>query len=910
MARSNILKVVALIAIQPVIYFSLHKIPFGATSVIGGFNLFDANNLRYLTLWLINIFILIPTTAYLSSSNRVREELKGRKELSTKKVQHYSDNSVGETKVSLLFSFLGIIWIGLLIITIPLTVSIGTSLSPASTLWKLFLFLASQYKWLILLCVVVSSVVFNRRSSSWREKLIRISNGCVPILTCFLIYTAAYNPYIGQSASIKKPLILFLIPALAVAWVILFLCIPSIRNLNGWRQISYLTFPSVIFAYVSFLPGPISSGTFSAFESFAFSNLNSYLNFGDLPWRDQLYSHGFYEDFARQLVAWHLGGPTIWGTYAAMTLVIFPIELLICYFMLLAIFKKQMALVGFSLFSIFTSWFFLSSTSISYLWISSLPRMLPFLFILFWTQRLINGKTPKINVFGLALSITVAFIFAEESIYGIAAAGIGVLVFDISRSKSVKDVFKLGNFKFTFTFLLSLVIAIPITITILTKFGVANSFLTDFIQNDGGYLFQGGMDIQWASGLNFLFSFFLVPGVIIFVIWKTMGLLRDPNSLTPEFTIVLISCICGVFYFAKFLLWPDWHLAQVTAVLSPVWLYFTILAFSNYKNRNSIAIVVATLFTVFILNQMQSTLRIDQKYTKISSGTVSTSKYGYIDTSFQSLQKRIQTLREGIVKTTGKSEPKVFDLTNSPALIYFLADFQPVPKTLFVATIFSERQQKKAIERIREFDPDLILWRGESGYFDTPLPGGVILRNYLIVQYVLDNYKPVNKDGGYIFFVKKNIGSSKNESSQRVALDEVKTQSCNWHNALSGFEGELVSSKLLRFKEKNIGLMNDSDSSNGVIINQTSATEINLNSIDLSQITSIALEVRGKGTVSVQRSDSPGLSSFNVDTNSGSGTYILPLGNCPSWNYESNEQSAKVTSSLGIILKLKFVTLR
>jgi hypothetical protein len=610
--------------------------------------------------------------------------------------------------------------------------------------------------------------------------------GIIPPVLIFLIIKLAILPYYVMASNGTHFLrILNLSP-----FVFLIISYFFLKKKNESEvQKFFKTIGISSFIFMNF-SNVVTQITFHPFESYPYANVFQFLNFNYLPWQDLLMNHGFYEDFFRYYLGSIFFANTPWGMATFYALVIQPLEILFVLFCLSKIFNSYIT----PLFFIGIAWLIsgiLPGTGFySVISINSLPRMLPLLLVIIFYLRL-RKQERNAHVF-LGLALAIALLWSLEGLY-IACA---VLAMPLANAFLQKNLNRSSAFRQIKDVSISFVYCLIILVSVLTPFGLLKPFFSSIVTQGSGFLFQAGGPIQFSAGIGFALLFAGLPLAMIFSLYKYKVEIGEGKEFLWEslFIATLVSCA----YFAKFLIWPDWHLAMASAVFMPVGVLISwqilnrLFILTKTKESQHNLVVIALLpFICFSLFTAFQNLNFSNRITPAMS-TIFDKSIGFTTSQEIATRDRQRSLKLEIDQILGQTEYQVLDFTNTPVDNYLFSEFQSPSHLLFVATSFSDNSMTASIEELKTDMPEVVLWQGERGYWNGPLPGATYLRNYRFTEFILDNFSPVSENGGYIIFLRNDL----NPSISGSAVQRILNLDCNWYSGLNYFNYKRQTSNL------------------------------------------------------------------------------------------------------------------
>lgn len=146
-----------------------------------------------------------------------------------------------------------------------------------------------------------------------------------------------------------------------------------------------------------------------------------------------------------------------------------------------------------------------------------------------------------------------------------------------------------------------------------------------------------------------------------------------------------------------------------------------------------------------------------------------------------------------VLDATLGPDDRLFDMTNEPALFYFLLDAKPVNRYYHVSMAIREHTQQDLLKQLRRDRPKLAAVGGEFGLSSWDgIPNTV--RHYEISEYLLRNYRPILSTHKIIFMLRNDAADPPLEPlskslSQTPLLGDVLLDAapCNWGYAPNFF---------------------------------------------------------------------------------------------------------------------------
>lgn len=609
-----------------------------------------------------------------------------------------------------------------------------------------------------------------------------------------------------------------------------------------------------VFALIAKVPGPVPSLNY--FEDYPMLNAHAFRNWEYKPWEDLQLNHGIYFDLIRPLFGTYFIDNSVWGMQVGIASVVFPIEVCITLYLaakVLGVTRLPLyILLGFIALTRalptegINSWFF----------VYSLPRAIPILFCTYAIKLAIKSDNFR-NLSLLSLSTFIAVVWAPENLI-IYLLSLVTFLYHVARRSGQSKTLRAGKSLF--------VAAVPALFTFLSLMSVnlLKPFLAD-LEGLSSNLLQGALPIDFKLGVTYTFFVIFLPPFFIcsaFYYSKKLRVGLDSTEL-----ILFPSIILGLYYYIKFLAWPDLHIQQSVNAMFLVWVYSLKKLTDSFEKRTifyqKLKLVFGFTIILALLGNMAPSRQLHPQLEGERIDIVGIANPALMDDidSLSALKKEIQ-------KLTNKSDPTVLDLSNAPVSIHLLPGIRFVRDLSFSSFDVAESQQLRALEAIERDPADAVILSGPFGYGRNVFPGEMYQRNYLIAKDLFAKYKHVSRFGKYTLLTKGSLNL--NSVTISTLLDED-YKGCNWHKALSFVP--------------TLGNLSKGDLRKIVNINGTG--QIISNPVFAHQIKGIFVTVYKNGSYSISTPSGFPYVNFDVvhlgiDKNEGTDIYV-PLETCPNW---------------------------
>ncbi len=834
------------------------------TEVVGGSSLFGTRTLEYIVLFCLSLFFAFllgyikSLTGWGKGVGRIRfREIRKIIELGGDKFPRFA------TLILLLLALL--------------------TLSRLSSLILVFFIeghISAQKKLsVLLLLILIPSIIFVFQPLRRIFEKIRELHGWIGITACFLpIFVLATvgisTLYTFEKISGPESSVHYLI---LTSTLVIFSGISLHTALRVKTQsLLYLGILSGIFLLLARVPGPL--GDLNYFEDFPKLNAFAFNSWGYLPWIDLQLNHGLYHDFIRPVFGTLLFGDSIWAMQAGIASILFPLEVILVLYLTGKILDARFHTVYlFMVFIAFTravpaegqnSWFF----------IYSLPRAIPLLLCTLALKCLLQDLK-LVNYAFVSVSLALSTMWASENLIIWISVLITLLYYTASTKKlNLAMVLKL---MFSVILIPSLLIWIP-----LKSLGLVQGFLGDY-EGLSSNLLQGALDFNFKAGLPYSVFTLGLPVCFIFLTYRYAARLK--GTLTSTEIILVPTLAAGIYYYIKFLAWPDLHIQQAVNALHLFWFFLAIKSINrleriphlfSFARLGSLALIGAMLISNSYPGRSLTPKIIESPDPVFGSTSVELKK---------NLQK-YSSLREAIVKITNSPKPIVLDFTNAPVYIHLYSNLRFVPDLSFTSFYVSEIQQKRALEKIKINQPNAIIFYSPVGLSNGVFPGDIFQRNYVIAGEILGQFKRITRFNDHIILTKAPPNLSENNFAD---LMPKSYRNCEWHNSLNyvpKLDARKSTTDLKRFELE----------------------DIVFSGVQASEIRGLQVKVAGPGNYSLSllsniENRKIVTVSFNATAQNLTDIYV-PVDVCPGWSLNSEPMGNLVINGLdseirGVYLK-------
>lgn len=595
----------------------------------------------------------------------------------------------------------------------------------------------------------------------------------VDSLSTFLIFATPIllllglcnTTYLFISSDIQSRLTFYLL----ILLFSLIVCIVGIkRNFFNLDKLRNIGIYAGIFLLIARIPQAPSD--LDPFEDFPFLNSFAFREWGYKPWADLQLNHGLYHDLLRPLLGTYLIDNSVWGMQTGISLILFPLEIVLVIFLATKILNSNYVPIYLFLTFIAFSRTLPTEGDNSWIYLYSLPRAIPLL-ICTYALKLSISKLNLANISILSLTNFVALIWAAENMILVLII-LAVLSYSIltNMTESLK--------KRLYLMIITLILPILYLIIFLNVINLRVPFFSDY-EGLTANLLQGNLPFNFRSGLGYAIFTLGLPIIFVYFTFRYGQKLR--TGLQQKDLIMIPSLALGVYYYVKFLAWPDLHIQQSTNALYLIWTaagigFYTRISkslSSRASMKTAFIMVLVMVFTPNLYPNRQVQPKIDGK--EIPG-------IGKVSEDFSASSTEIYQLMRDIRALSKNKNPIVLDFSNAPVDVNLRTQFKFVPDLLFTSFYVTRIQQELAIESIRKSSPDVIVLLGPRGLSNGIFPGEMYLRNYLISEYLFKNYKHVSKSGPYLL-LSKNSGNLFNLNANTLLPSNYLR--CNWEKSLN-----------------------------------------------------------------------------------------------------------------------------
>ena len=149
-----------------------------------------------------------------------------------------------------------------------------------------------------------------------------------------------------------------------------------------------------------------------------------------------------------------------------------------------------------------------------------------------------------------------------------------------------------------------------------------------------------------------------------------------------------------------------------------------------------------------------------------------------------------------VLDTYAGDDGEIFDFTNSPGYLYYLADREPAIPFVHISMAVVERAQQEVIDQLEEARPPVVVF--DNTRFGIPAWDGprAEVRHFEVAQYLLDNWTPVVAADGLLYLVRNDLlpeagdPPELNEGEADTTDLYFSQPTCDWGYAANYLESE------------------------------------------------------------------------------------------------------------------------
>ncbi len=478
---------------------------------------------------------------------------------------------------------------------------------------------------------------------------------------------------------------------------------------------------------------------------------------GAVPWRDLLTVHGVLPDVLLPLVAFHLFGDTRWAYLAARFLLFDPLFIASLYVLTAYLCRRHRVLL-------FLAWTGLVLGSMPLLWaVHDRFFLYPFeLLLLAW---LLRRPRPWLAVVYAAVVCVHAVITPEsvESAFAMLAMLVAFEVYHRDgrplRLALRRTVWSLGT----------AAVFVAVLVSVLVAHHALGSYVFYYRTFGTNYALATGIPVAWHNPTGVHMVIAVVVPVVLWLAtfalfaWKLWA--RRPIDV-DEWIAGAMALLLLVYY-PKFLGRADGHVYQVFALSIPLLVWWALRGLvagerllarlrlpARLEPRLAAVAVLVAVAAAAPQTPWAALSALPGKFRGTAPSAVPPfPRLGFANDTDVDLPA-LHDLRALIDDYAGRTGA-VADLTNSPAIFYYLLDRKPGSRYYHVSMAFKRRNQRDLIGELRRSRPPLVVYSytGAGGLATWDgIPSQ--LRAYDVAEWVLRHYRPIAATHGYLVFAR------------------------------------------------------------------------------------------------------------------------------------------------------------
>jgi hypothetical protein len=543
------------------------------------------------------------------------------------------------------------------------------------------------------------------------------------------------------------------------------------RRMFERRMLLIVVVPILLFMMTASIQG--AQGPFQGFDD-AQAMVGAQLTFwhGLWPWRDLYLLHGaLYDSFYGAIGMWVLS-PTRWGANSGQTLFVMPFTIVALYGFIVYFARKNTLLVVAGTLALLLP--LLSS------WWDTRYVLIALVLILF-DRVLRRGSWARCLLFMLSV-VFLSILTPEATLLMVGVLATLVVAEAIHRPphQPLRE-----GFSRTIRCAATGAACVGLWGIFLAANGAMSGFLDYYETAATGHELWGALTPQWSTTATPQATVAFALPILLFLmtVWKVVSKLLRRSSWRPiEWVLVASSTPVLLFYQVVLdrmdyphvlevfqtlvpfvLLWAieivrfgDAHAARIWNSLSQRW-----SAAARIRLAVPITLLVVIALAVDSLNTAATWRNIPQAFHGVvpveapRDLPLGYTQPGAIDVD------QLRDLQKVLDRYAGKDGP-VFDFVNEMGATYFLLDRVPGARFYHVESAQSARAQNIEVDDLRLNRPNVVIFNDTT--WGLPNYDGIysMERNYIVSQYILDNYVPLLDTHWQLIMLRKDLVSRAN----------------------------------------------------------------------------------------------------------------------------------------------------
>jgi hypothetical protein len=528
--------------------------------------------------------------------------------------------------------------------------------------------------------------------------------------------------------------------------------------------------PILLFMLTATLPGAL--GSFSGFDD-AQSLVGARLVFGHglWPWKDAFLLHGPLYDAMYGQVGLTVFSPDRWGSFAGISFLVVPFGLAV-QFAFIAWFSRRRPLLVVAGFVVVAL-----EAYPTYRFLGDRYVFVPVTLILL-DRALGAGTWARCG--WLAGAMVVTSIVTPEATVLMAGVVAAVVLADAVHARAGVSA---ASFQRTLRCLAWGVALLGAWAVFLAAAGLLGSFVDYYRSAISGHQYIGAYQPQWSIRHDLLVDAEALAPLALFLLTvvKAVAKVRRREAWeTSEWVLVATAIFVPIFYPLLIDRMDTGHVGELLEAVTPfliLWGIRAVGALDRLARQRPVASVAAIIAVPLLFSSRLPLLeavpgRFDPG---VPVPAYETLPLGYtvpgaVDTA------QILALGAALDRYAGPRAP-VFDFVNEMGVTYFLLDRVPGARFYHVESAATPFAQELEVGDLRKSRPPVVVFFDNT--FGLPLYDGItsMERDYLVSQYILDHYRPVEDVQGQLLMLRDDLAAAPTPQEQKLYFS---VPPCNW----------------------------------------------------------------------------------------------------------------------------------
>jgi hypothetical protein len=562
------------------------------------------------------------------------------------------------------------------------------------------------------------------------------------------------------------------------------------------RMLVFVVAPVLLFLFVAVLPGaPGDIDSFHEGEQLGAAHLTAA---GRFPWRDLLFIHGLLGDVFQPLLNLHVFGDTRWGNLAGDAMLAKPATWVALFLLCAYLFRDN--------------WLFLLATQVAIVtgWIFAVQTRLLFVpLVILLLARLLRRPTWPRAIAFTTLLLTQSVLTPEGS-YMVPAYLAAVVLFEVVHRDGFTRTMRCG-------------VTTAVLGAAFVVFLVSQHALDDFVfyyqTFAPGHELTGGLTIAIGEGQAptlfgghryFVFAAGAPVLLVLLTIWYFAARAPKARTIAVDDWVMGATAVFVGLYYVKFLSRMD-HVYQSFAITIPLLyyaLYRVVSAGEAWLSERRLRwlpprhMLTLPLLVIVLVGAPTGLLTIARSvpshFAAFAPSEPPVARVGYVlnrqplfSTVFSAPPEEIGPSLvydlNRIMREYVRPGERIFDLSNNPALFWYLLRLNPATRYFHVNMAIRQATQHDLIRELQRQNPRIAVF--SSDWVGLPFWDGITneVRHYDVSRYVLDHYRPLLYSHGFLVFARNDasvppvadIASKLDEPAQTTDL-YFRTFPCDW----------------------------------------------------------------------------------------------------------------------------------